>query len=371
MSMHVVIAGGGTGGHLFPGLAVAEELKNRGVHISFVGTSRGLEANVVPKYGYPFYTVDVTGIKGKGFSQKIKSIFRLPRSAWQARKLLASLHPDVVIGVGGYASGPMAVLAAYYGIPVALLEQNSIPGLTNRISGRLAKEIFLSFPDSASFFPDGRTVLTGNPIRSALLHTPKQISANPNERVRILVLGGSLGAHAVNQLVVSAIAILFESNPKLEMHKGSGSLSIVHQTGVTDEQYVMEKYHAIGLYEPQVKVVSFIEDMGSAYANTDLMIGRAGATTIAEITAMGLPSILIPLPTASDDHQTHNAYFLEKKQAAYILKQNETSPKELAQLISSLCKQPEKLQAMSHESQKLSRPYAAKEIADRVLQWIS
>lgn len=361
MRVHVVIAGGGTGGHLFPGLAVAEELSKRGITVSFVGTSRGLEATLVPQYGYAFYEINVAGFKGKGALQKIKSILQLPRSAWQARRLLARLAPQVVIGVGGYASGPMALIAAYYGIPVALLEQNSVPGITNRIASRFAKEVFISFPESAHFFPKGHCQLTGNPIRSNLLQAT-WVPRHASQPIRILVLGGSLGAHSVNQLVVSSIAILAQNGLPF---------TIVHQTGKTDEGSIRAQYRNLGLSEPQVKVIAFIEDMASAYAHADLVIGRAGATTIAEITAMGLPSILIPLPSAADDHQTHNARFLEKAKAADVLVQNQTNPEQLAKLIDMFVGDPARLVTMADASKKQSRPQAAHDIADRITSWLS
>lgn len=358
-SFHVVIAGGGTGGHLFPGLAVAEELRKQGIFVSFVGTSKGIEARVVPQHGYPLHFIDVTGLKRQGFAGTLRSLLRLPKAFVQARTLLRTLRPDAVLGVGGYASGPMTILAARRKIPTAILEQNSIPGLTNRVAARFVKAIFLAFPEAVNWFPKEKIQLIGNPIRTTLLHRAKH---PPSSKLRVLVLGGSQGAHAINQLVVDMSKQALQSFQALpwQLH---------HQTGTKEEIGVKKSYQEMGLLEPIVRVSAFVEDMAEAYAWADMVVGRAGATTLAEITALGLPSILIPLPTAADDHQTHNAAFLSDAQAAYLLPQVHTSPSDLLQKLMHLQENSEVRLKMAANSKSLGKPSAAEDVARILCSW--
>lgn len=358
MGMRVLIAGGGTGGHLFPGLAVADELRGRGASVSFAGTAKGLEARLVPQQGYPLSLIDVAGLKGRGL-RGLRDALRWPRTALQALQLLRRQRPDVVVGVGGYASGPVVLLASLLRIPTAVLEQNSVPGVTNRLLGRVADAVFTAFPEAEAFFPKRRVHRLGNPIRRALRRRDVSGAAQASSPPRVLVLGGSQGAHAVNELVVAAVA---------ELQRAGGPLPrLRHQTGKADEAQVRARYEALGLPPGQVEVSAFIDDMAAAYGAAELVVGRAGATTLAELTAVGLPSLLIPFPQATDDHQTKNARFLEAQGAARVLVQAETSPAQLAAALAELCGDGATLGRMAEASARLGRPEAAAAVAQALL----
>lgn len=361
MIQKVVIAGGGTGGHLFPGLAVADILRQRGVEVTFVGTAGGIEHRLVPLHGYPLRLIQVQGLKGKGIVQMMRNALRIPQSLLQARRILKEIAPDVVLGVGGYASGPTALIAARKGLPMAILEQNSVPGLTNRILGRFARAIFTFFPEAASHFRSDRVLQIGNPIRSALLDIPFQPSHA--QSARVLILGGSQGAHALNQLVIKALALGREQKSLPPFH-------MVHQTGKSDHDMVLKAYQEMGWNPQQLEVYPFIDDMAKLYARSDFVISRAGATTLAEMTALGLPSILIPLPTAADDHQTKNAAYLSNMGAACLLPQKETSSADLLAEIQNLVFSPSQRIKMAEASKSLGRPLAASHVADLILSWI-
>ena len=280
----IVIAGGGTGGHLFPGLALAEQLSKRGVQVCFVGTSRGIEAKVVPQSGYPLDLIEVAGLKGQGVLATLRSVVKLPLAMIQTLRLLRRLRPQVVVGVGGYASGPVVLLAALLQIPTVVLEQNSVPGVTNRILARFARAVFTSFPHANHYFPLHKVALLGNPVRQSIAGA----SSMPIERtgpVRILVLGGSLGAKAVNALIIDAITELCRNTPPaltpLALH-----IQLHHQTGQADLESMQSRYAKLDEFGRSVHVEPFIGNMAEAYRECDLMIGRAGATTLAELTVL-------------------------------------------------------------------------------------
>lgn len=363
----IVIAGGGTGGHLFPGLALAEELQARGARITFVGTSRGIEAKVVPQHGYPLELIDIAGLKRQGLIGTLRSLLRLPVATWQTVRLLRRLRPQVVVGVGGYASGPVVMMAALLGKPTVILEQNSIPGVTNRVLSRVARAVITAFPRAERFFPKGKVALLGNPIRRSVLGPTPAPSASPGSTsgpVRVLVLGGSQGAHAVNELVTGAIEHWLkqaDAPPLAEV------LSLRHQTGAADHEAVAARYEQLGLPDSVARAEPFIREMGEAYAACDLMVGRAGATTIAELTAVGKPALLIPFPQAADDHQTYNAGYLVERGAARLLVQRDTTPQQLASILSELCRDRAALGSMAEASRSLGRSDAAAVIAERVL----
>jgi UDP-N-acetylglucosamine--N-acetylmuramyl-(pentapeptide) pyrophosphoryl-undecaprenol N-acetylglucosamine transferase len=367
----VVIAGGGTGGHLFPGLALADELRSRGVRVSFVGTARGLEAKVVPQAGYPLSLIDVAGLKGKGISGTLRGLFRLPLSLVQSVRLLRHLRPSAVVGVGGYASGPVVLLAALLGIPTAILEQNSVPGITNRILGRVVRRVIIAFPGARRFFPEKAILPLGNPIRAAVLQAGnkslQQPAPAPGAPLRVLVLGGSQGAHAVNELVAAAIETWAKGGPEKQAQLTT-QLSLRHQTGAKDRDAVQARYRALGLGEAQARAEEFISDMGAAYAACDLVVGRAGATTLAELTAIGRPALLIPFPQAADDHQTENARFLVDEGAALLFPQATTTPAALCDELQRLCSDRARLAEMAARCRTLGRPDAAQAIADEVLR---
>ncbi len=361
----ILIAGGGTGGHLFPGLALAERLRARGAEVTFVGTARGIEARAVPQAGYPLELIDVAGLKRQGLLQTVRAVGRLPLAALQALRLLRRLAPDAVVGVGGYASGPVVMLAALIGKPTVVLEQNSIPGVTNRLLARFVRAVFTAFPEAGKFFPSRKVELLGNPIRMGVLASSAS-SATTAGPLQVLVLGGSQGARSVNNLVTAALAHWIKE-PPADLPLAT-ALRLRHQTGTADHAAVAARYHELGLTPDHVTAEPFITDMGAAYRACDLMVGRAGATTIAELTAVGRPALLIPFPQAADDHQTHNARYMVDQGAAQLFPQATTPPEQLAQALQTLCRDRAQLTAMTQASQRLGRADAADTIADRVLK---
>ncbi len=350
--MRVVIAGGGTGGHLFPGIALAEELTARGHQVTFVGTERGLESRVVPGAGYALELIDVSGLKRMGLMGTLRGLGRLPRAFLQARAILQRTDPAVVVGVGGYASGPLVMAAALARRPTAILEQNSIPGVTNRILGRVVRRVFGAFEESRGFFPAQKFVLAGNPIRRQML------DALAGERrpgpLRLFVCGGSLGAQAVNSVVVDALALLAARG---------GLPEVLHQTGPADLEATAARYAAVGLLD-RVEVRPFIDDMATAYRDADLVIARAGATTIAELTALGRATVLVPFPFAADDHQTVNAHALVTAGAAVMMPQSALTAEGLAAGITALFGNAVAREKMADAMRARGKPFAARAIVD-------
>ena len=364
--VRVVIAGGGTGGHLFPGLAIAEQLSAQGAQVTFVGTARGIEAKVVPQSGYPLELIDIAGLKRQGLWLTLRSLLKLPLALFQTIGLLRRLSPSVVVGAGGYASGPVVLLAALLRIPTVVLEQNSVPGVTNRILARFARVVYTAFPHAGRFFPRRKVSQLGNPVRKSITAENHDVAERTGP-VRLLVLGGSLGAKAVNTLVVDALADLAQQTPPglspLSLH-----LYVHHQTSASDLEATQARYGEHPTLKPWVRAEPFISDMATAYKDCDLMIGRAGATTIAELTAIGRPAVLIPFPFAADDHQTHNARYLVENGAARMLQQKDTTPKLLASTIAELVLDRTVLQAMAAASRKLGKPDAAQRISEEILR---
>ena len=355
--MRLLVAGGGTGGHLFPGLALAEEVKTRHPRndVLFVGSARGIEAREVPKAGFPLQLIDVGPLKRMGLFGFLKGFFRLPRSLVQSLNILRKFDPDVVVGVGGYSSGPVVMAAWMLRIPTAVQEQNALPGFTNRTLGNLVDAVFVAFPEAQAKFPPGRTHLIGNPIRRAFLDNYLHTKV-PGERLSLLITGGSQGAHVLNLRVVEALEELAgELGPRL---------SVVHQTGVKDLEEITKRYEALRATGLQFQVQPFIDDMARAYAEADLLVCRAGATTIAELTVCKKPAILIPFPFAADDHQTVNAQSMVQAGAALLLPEKELTGATLAAELRALTQDREKLKKMSRASGVLGRPEAAREIAD-------
>jgi UDP-N-acetylglucosamine--N-acetylmuramyl-(pentapeptide) pyrophosphoryl-undecaprenol N-acetylglucosamine transferase len=365
----LLIAGGGTGGHLFPGVALAEELRARepDAQIKFVGTRRGIEARVLPELGWDLEFIEVSGLKTVGAAGAVKGVFRLPKALWQARRIVKAFAPDAVIGVGGYASGPVVLAAKLRGIPTAICEQNSIPGLTNKMLGKLVQQVFLSFDESKRFFKDKKIVMSGNPVRRDLLQKllrpavpsesdPLRLGAGaaPSLRttVSVLVVGGSQGAVAVNALAADALASLA---------KAGLSLSIVHQTGEKDLEPTSAKYKAAGL---AADCRAFIKDMAAAYQDADLIIGRAGATTVAELAIAGKPAIFIPYPFAADNHQELNAREMADKGAALMFKQSELTADKLADALRPLLADTGKRAQMGAAMKSLAKPTAAATVID-------
>ena len=357
-SLRVVIAGGGTGGHLFPGIALAEELSRRGGEVLFVGTARGIEARIVPESPWELATLEVVGIKGKGMLGVVGGLLRLPQAGLQSLKIIRRFKPDLVVGVGGYASGPLVASAALIGIPTVILEQNSVPGLTNRILARLVKKIFATFPDPQHYFPAKKFVQRGNPIRADLL---RQLQSGESERTgsgpRIFVFGGSQGARALNQMLLDALPELHEKFPNLE---------VLHQTGAKDLDWVQEGYVRAGLEGDRFRVMDFVRDMASAYRWCDLALCRAGATSLSELAAVGCPAILVPFPHAADNHQEYNARALVDAGAARMLLESECSAQELGRELHALLADKQARETMHHAMLRSSRPHAAVDICDEM-----
>ncbi len=351
--MRIIIAGGGTGGHLFPGIAVAEEFQKRDPEnrVIFIGTQRGIEYRLLGKLGYELKLIDVEGLKGRGWKALIKGVYAIPNSMWQSRMILRDFRPDVVIGVGGYASGPAVIAAWLMNIPTAIAEQNALAGNTNRILGKFVDRIFLTYEQSKGRFPARKVSVTGNPVRAAFA---ARLNEAPKMRAirQILVFGGSQGAAAINKTVVAMLPML---------QKIKDRVRVVHQTGERDCEEVRRAYERAGM---EAEVQPFIVDMASAYAASDLIICRAGATSLAEITVAGKASVLIPFPYAADDHQTENARAMVEAGAAAMIRESELSAEALYSLVESLLEDDKKLRGMEQKSKALGRPDAAARIVD-------
>ena len=349
--MRLLLAGGGTGGHLFPAVALAQLLlkQDKNSAVQFVGTERGLEQRLLPKLGLPLATVDMVGVVGRGWRGKLELLPKLIKSLGQAKKILGNFKPDLVVGVGGYASVPVLLMAKMTGIPYLIHEQNAIPGLSNRLLGKGAKLICLSFAGSGSGFDPDKIQLTGNPLRQGLDNVPAEIP----QPGKLLIFGGSRGARAINQAVMKMLPLLNDWTQRPE---------ILHQTGEADFQQVQQAYREAG-FDPK-QVVSFIDDMASAYAEASLVICRAGATTLAELMVCQRPAILIPFPHAAGDHQTANAKALEAAGAAKLLPQSELTAEQLALLVMELLDDRSKLQYMAEQGSRLGFPGAAERILD-------
>ncbi|NLV25504.1 MAG: undecaprenyldiphospho-muramoylpentapeptide beta-N-acetylglucosaminyltransferase [Deltaproteobacteria bacterium] len=347
--MRLLIAGGGTGGHVFPGLALAERLRNENKddEVLFVGTKRGLEAKVVPARGFSLETVDIQGFVGKSLGKRMLFFWLLLKSVVQSLAILRRFRPQVVLGVGGYASLPVLLAARIRGLPYLIHEQNALPGGVNRIMGRWARRICLSFADGAGYFPAERALVTGNPVRQGIATCPPLPETHP----RLLVFGGSQGAQALNRAVTESLPLLKERG---------APLTILHQTGGEEAAAVREGYRKAGW--AGVEVIPFIDDMAAAYAEAWLVVCRAGATTVAELTASGRPAVLIPFPHAANDHQTQNALALATAGAALLIPQQELTAQRLAATVTELLGDRDRLLRMSAAMASRAKPKAAEAI---------
>lgn len=357
--MRILIAGGGTGGHLFPGIALAQELASRGQNhrILFVGTSKGLEVRHVPRAGFDLKLIESRQLKGKGIMGWISGLFHIPRAMWQSRRILREFRPDVVVGVGGYASGPLVLTAWLKTIPSMILEQNALPGLTNRILGKLVKRVVVAFPETVKRFSPRKVLLLGNPIRRDLMENFLR-SNEPKSGIHLLVLGGSQGAHSLNMILPEAVSLLAKRIPDLH---------VVHQTGARDEDAVIALYSSMSL-DGQVQVVSFIEDMAQAYRLADLVLSRAGATSVTELALCKKPSVLIPFPFAADNHQEINARALVDAGAAVMIRESELDVAVLVDQVASILSDTERKIAMEDAAGKVGRPEAARDVAELCLE---
>jgi len=351
--MKVLIAGGGTGGHLFPGIALAEELKRRDPeNISvFIGTKGGIESRVIPKEGFELRNIDIKGLKGKPPIEKICNLFLIPKSVYQSILLIKEYNPELIIGMGGYASAPVIFAAVLTGIKTAICEQNTIPGITNRVMAGFVNRVFISFPETKHLSSTKKTRYTGNPVRKRLIDGASKQKVGKG-KFTLLILGGSQGAHSINENMLNALDYLM---PVKE------SLKIIHQTGDTDYHRVCQAYEE-KVFDSETK--NFIDNMAEAYAEADLVLCRAGATTISELTVYGKASLLVPYPFAANNHQEINAKVLSNRGAAKMVLNGDLSGKNLAEMITGLASNPVTLSKMAKEASKLGKPKASEDIVD-------
>lgn len=348
MLERVLFAGGGTGGHIFMAVAVAQKLKRRhpAVGFLFVGTPRGLEKKILPGLEFGLRTIEIGGLKNVGLKRTLKTLWQLPASLLDSSRILSEFRPSVVVGLGGYSSGPVVVLASLRKIPCLLIEPNVHPGLTNRLLRGRASLIAVAFEETAAWF-GSRARITGIPVREEFF----EIRSQPRREgpLSVLVFGGSQGSQALNQLLLRALP-----------HLSGVPLSIVHQTGATHLEAIREQYRKLGV---EAEVLEFIEDMPRRFEECDLVIARSGASSIAEIAASGRPAVLIPFPGAADDHQRKNAEALEKRGAAVVLSEATSSGKDLASILHGFYTDRGRLLEMAEAGRRLSRPGSAGRIA--------
>jgi UDP-N-acetylglucosamine--N-acetylmuramyl-(pentapeptide) pyrophosphoryl-undecaprenol N-acetylglucosamine transferase len=354
--MRCVIAGGGTGGHLFPGMAIAEAFveKEKGNEVLFIGTEKGIEARVLPGGKFPLRTIRAKPIQGRSLLEKVKAIWGLPMAIFEASTILKEFQPQLVLGVGGYASGPTLLAASLLGMKRAIQEQNVMPGMTNRILKWFSQRIFVSFEEAKKYFPGKKVILTGNPIRKEFFVTLRESRGGRERKGRftVLIFGGSAGAHRINRAMIEALG---------DLQGIKSSLKIIHQTGKEDLAFVSEGYREKG-FEALVK--PFFEDLARYYQISDLVICRSGASTVAELAVCGKAAVLIPYPFAAHDHQLINAKKLVDLGAARMILDQELNGRILTQTILHLHDHPEERARMEETIQRLARPRAAEEIVD-------
>ncbi|MBC7911707.1 MAG: undecaprenyldiphospho-muramoylpentapeptide beta-N-acetylglucosaminyltransferase [Pyrinomonadaceae bacterium] len=352
--MRVLIAAGGTGGHIYPGIAVAKEILRRDAEseVRFVGTARGLEKRLVPEAGFELSLIESAGLKNVGLAGKLRGLWLLPKSFLAARSLIKEFRPDVVVGAGGYVSGPVLLMAALMRVPTLVMDSNALPGFTNRVLARFVDKAAVTFEEALSYFR-GKGVVTGNPVRREFFDIPAK--SRDATRFCLLVFGGSQGARGINLAMVAAL-------PHLEAHRHV--LSVMHQTGELDFETVRAGYEKAGWTNADVR--PYISDMVSEFGRADLIISRAGATTCAEVAAAGKAAMMIPLPTAADDHQRKNAEALEAAGAARMILQKDLTGELLAQEIAALLKEPSRVTRMEEASRKLARGDAAAATVDLI-----
>jgi UDP-N-acetylglucosamine--N-acetylmuramyl-(pentapeptide) pyrophosphoryl-undecaprenol N-acetylglucosamine transferase len=358
--MRVLIAAGGTGGHIYPGIAVANEIMRRDSTsaVRFVGTARGLESRLVPNAGFELSLIESQGLKNVGTLAKARGMMLLPKSFFSARRVIRDFRPDIVVGAGGYVSGPVLLAASLMKLPTLVMDSNALPGWTNRVLARFVDRAAVSFTEALTHFR-GKGVLTGNPVRSEFFEIP----AKPHHaaKMSMLVFGGSQGARAINEAMIAAL-------PKLSPHKDR--LHVTHQTGTADQEKIQRAY-ADASWSDNVEVKAYIDNMVKEFSQADLIVSRAGATTTAELVAAGKAAIMIPFPLAADDHQRKNAEALETAGAAKMILQKDLTGERLASEINSLLGAPEKIAAMENAGRKLARREAAAVTVDLMEEIVS
>ena len=352
MNRRVILTTGGTGGHIFPALAVAESLRAQGAECLFVGSRRGPEAHWAEKAGLEFVGLPVRGVLGRGL-RSVAALGGMGLSVFTSLKLLRCWKPDVVAGFGAYASAAPLLAAAIRGVPILVHEQNAFPGLTNRLLGRLAKRICLSLPVDGDVFERSKCVRTGNPVRASILRV-REASAQPHEAPRLLIMGGSQGARAINSVILAGLTRLLDAGIELR-----------HQTGQADYERVVAGYAAFG--HSIENVTPFIDDMAEAYAWADLVLSRAGATSVAELAVAGKPALFIPFPHATHDHQTRNAQAVRRDGAAMMITEKELAHKDAVGTLLLLLEDRDQLGVMSRAALDLASPDAAGNVAREIL----
>ena len=346
--MRAILAGGGTGGHVIPAVAIAQELqRTHGAEVLFIGTGRGIENRLVPAAGFPLRLIEVGALNRVSLTTRVRTLFGLPRAVWAARRILSEFQPDVVIGVGGYASGPAMLAAVWKGIPTLAFEPNVVPGFANRVIARWVSAAAVHFQETAKYFRHAE--VTGVPVRQAFFDIAGK--ATQHERTTLLVFGGSQGAHAINQVMTQCLPELMRQNP---------GIHIIHQTGERDYNDAQAAYQRTGA---SAEVFPFIHDMPAFFARADLLLCRSGASTVAEITAAGKPAIFVPFPRAADDHQRVNAQALERAGAAVVLEETKLDEVWLVETVSALLGDSSRLRRMSEAARSLAHPNAARDIA--------
>ncbi len=369
--MRVIIAGGGTGGHVIPALAIAQQLKKQfAAEVLFIGTARGIETRLVPQAGFPLELIQVGALKNVSLMTRAKTMFDLPRGLWTAGRLLNDFRPDVVIGVGGYASGPAMLAAIRRRLPTLAFEPNVVPGFANRMVARFVSAAAVHFEETCEYFRNAK--VTGVPVREAFFRIPaKEMSTKSGlanaeggdgNVPTLLVFGGSQGAHAINQAMIESLPGLRAKIP---------AIRIIHQTGQRDYDRVLAAYQHSGRTNeapvaPFGEVHRFIDDMPATFARADLLVCRSGASTVGEITAAGKPAIFVPFPRAADDHQNVNARALERAGAAVVVEESNLGAAYLVETIVALLSDPARLRSMSAAAKSLAHPNAVQEIAEMV-----
>lgn len=347
----VMITAGGTGGHVYPGLAVAHALMSHGIPVVWMGTRTGLEARVIPEAGIEMAWLDVGGLRGKGWKTLLMAPVNLVRALVQSVGIMLKHKPAAVLGMGGFVAGPGGLVAALMGKPVVIHEQNAVAGLTNKLLSHVARRVLEGFP--GTFAASDKVMATGNPVRLDIASLPnplERLADRDDEPVRVLVVGGSLGAQALNTMVPQALALLDTAIRPV----------VRHQAGVKNIAEARQQYATAGV---EADVMPFIEDMAEAYAWADMVICRAGALTVAELAAAGVAAILVPFPYAVDDHQTANAHYLAKHDAALLVQQSELDSARLASILTDLCSDRVRLRRMSEAARELAKPYATAQVA--------
>jgi UDP-N-acetylglucosamine--N-acetylmuramyl-(pentapeptide) pyrophosphoryl-undecaprenol N-acetylglucosamine transferase len=348
--MRAILAGGGTGGHVIPALAIANELKKSyAAEVLFIGTARGIENRLVPAAGYPLQLVRVGALKNVSLMTRAKTVFDLPRAVWDAGRMLNEFAPDVVIGVGGYVSGPAMLAAVMKHIPTLAFEPNVVPGFANRVVARFVSGAAVHFEETAKYFRHAE--VTGVPVRQAFFDIAGLKNRTHGGAPTLLVFGGSQGAHAINEAMIRCLP---------ELQRQAPGIHIIHQTGERDYNDALAAYRGLG---ESAEVFKFIEDMPAAFARADLVVCRSGASTVAEITAAGKPAIFVPFPRAADDHQRVNAEALAREGAAVVVEELKLEGVWLAETIAALLGDPRRLQMMSEAARGLAHPNAARDIA--------